>query len=67
MLTDQMLGVRQREESRIAPRFLAQATRRMELALTEIGKATGEAGLWETIRSSVRDNIKLGMPIRYVK
>lgn len=34
MLPDQLLGVRQREESRMTPRFLAQGTRR-ELALTK--------------------------------
>lgn len=40
-----MLGMRQREKSKMAPRFLAQAARTMELALTETGKAAKEAGL----------------------
>ena len=40
-----MLGVRQIDKLRMAPRFLAQAARRMELALTETGKLAGEAGL----------------------
>ena len=40
-----MLGVRQIEKLRMAPTFLAQAARRMELALTETGKLAGEAGL----------------------
>ena len=45
LLIDQMLGERQIEKLRMAPRFLAQAARRMELALTETGKIVGEAGL----------------------
>ena len=45
LLIDQMLGVRQREKSKMAPRFLAQAARTMELTLTETGKAAKEAGL----------------------
>lgn len=66
LLIDQMLGVRQTEESRMAPRFLPQAARRMEWALTEIMKATGEAGLWGPSELRQR-HIKLGMPIRHVK
>lgn len=45
LLIDQMLGVGQIEKLRMAPRFLAQTARRMELALTETGKIAGEAGL----------------------
>lgn len=62
MVIDQMLGVRQRDELRMAPRFLAQATRRLELALTEIGKASGNL---VCVRPS-GDNIKSGMAIRHV-
>lgn len=49
--------VRYKAASRMIPRFLVQAARRMKLALTETGKAAGETGLWTTTGSSIRDTL----------